>query len=105
MVKVEVVGRRVLRLKNGEVLAVEVPVAAIARVEREKEGVVRIVDIENVEIPEVVMIVSRQCREEGVELVVGLFINSAVVHTEYLVELTTRLFENSRIAVINDDGE
>ena len=60
VVKIQEVGRVVIRLKNGEILLPEMPVARLATVEGEEKREVGVVRIEQVQVAEIESVVSRE---------------------------------------------
>ena len=89
-VEVEVVERLVLGLEEGQVLVAQVSVPGLALREREDEGEVGGVAVGQEEPPQVVGVAPGERRVVGVQDVVGLLEDGAVVGGEGLVDLGDR---------------
>ena len=105
VVKIQEVGRVVIRLKNCEILLPEMPIARLATVECEEKRKVRVVRVEQVEVAEVEDVIAGNRREECVQQVVFLFVKLRVVNAEHFVELRARPVHFGNVEVIDDDGE
>src|SRR5665213_1739915 len=70
--QVEIVGRGIVRLKDCQILGTKVRIRLLAWVNGEQKRQVGVVGIEQVHLAKILDVVTRNGREQGIELVVSL---------------------------------
>ena len=102
-VQVEGVRRPVRRLEDGQGLLSKVRAHGVAVIEREQEAQVREVRFEQREAPKVVRAVSRDDAQPGVEQVVGLLEEAAVVDGHGLHRLGGLVLQRARVRAVQHE--
>src|SRR5262249_37362235 len=104
-VQIERIRRVVRGLEYRECLATEVAADALARVEREQKAQIRGIGLQNGESAQVVSAVSRDDAQPGVEKVVRLLEQTAVVHSHRLLGFGRLVLECTRIFAVHNHGQ
>ncbi len=104
-VQIERVGRPVRRLEYRQRLLSQVRAHGIAMVEREQEAQVSEVRFEQRQTSKIVCAVPRNDAQPGIEQVVGLFEEAAVVHCHRLHRLSGLVLQRAGVRPVQHEGE
>src|SRR5882724_11570140 len=103
VVEIQEVGRTVIRFEHCQIFLSELAVPGITGVQGEKKRQVGVVGVQQIQVPEVEGVVSRDRGEKGIQQVVALSIELGVMHAKDFVELRRCQFDCGEIAVVEDD--
>src|SRR5262249_49558835 len=104
-VEIERVGRMVRRLEDGERLSTKMAAGALAGIQSEQEAEIRGVRLKDGESSQIVSAVSGNDAQPGVQQIVRLLEQAAVVHRHGLLRFGSLVLERLRVLAVEDNRQ